>query len=220
MKLGIYILAIRYLEEGAFCFTKVIGNNKKINEEIKTVSNSEKEVKIKQVFYKKKRDIWALFFAAVYLFALLFVSIPRLLALFASTIFVSKSFTFLSALLSTFPVSELFAPPFLSTMPIPELSAFFSLSAMLMPKLSVILSLFAVLVFRLSASLSLFAMPIPGLSALLVLFKVLVPKLFALLYLSTMIMLGSSIFCLYLLCLRHTLHFFLHSLFCRYQCLF
>lgn len=57
-----HILAIRYLEEKAFCFTEVIEDNKKLNkdgEKIETVSNSEK--KRKKKLYIKKRGISGLY---------------------------------------------------------------------------------------------------------------------------------------------------------------
>lgn len=43
LRLGFYILAIGFLEKEAFCFTKIIGDNKKTNEEAKTVSNSKEK---------------------------------------------------------------------------------------------------------------------------------------------------------------------------------
>ena len=56
LRLGIHILATEYLQEGALCFTQVIGDNKEMNEKIKTVSDLKQEVNIKRVCCKKKTD--------------------------------------------------------------------------------------------------------------------------------------------------------------------
>lgn len=42
LRLGIHILAKKYLKKEFFYFIKIIKNNKKINKEAKTVSNSKK----------------------------------------------------------------------------------------------------------------------------------------------------------------------------------
>lgn len=57
LRLGIYILAIGYLEKRVPHFTKVIEDDKETNEKAKTISNLEEEIKIKQVFYKEKKNI-------------------------------------------------------------------------------------------------------------------------------------------------------------------
>lgn len=67
LKLNIYILAIRYLEEGAVCFNKVNGNNEDMIEdcgEVEMVSDLKEEIK-KKALYKKKKNVRALLFAAV-----------------------------------------------------------------------------------------------------------------------------------------------------------
>lgn len=56
LRLGIHILAIVYLEEKVLYFTKVIGNNKGTNQEVKIVSDSEEEIKIKKALCKEKKE--------------------------------------------------------------------------------------------------------------------------------------------------------------------
>lgn len=53
-----HILPIKYLEERAFCFTKVIEDNKEINKDDKkteTIFNSKK--KQKKALYKEKKIV-------------------------------------------------------------------------------------------------------------------------------------------------------------------
>lgn len=57
LRLSIYILATEYLEERDFCFIKVTGDNKKMNKEMKIISNWKKEIKIKRIFCKKKKNV-------------------------------------------------------------------------------------------------------------------------------------------------------------------
>lgn len=57
LRQGIHILNTKYLEKEVFCFTEMIRDNEEMNEEAKTVSDLEKEVKIKRAFYKNMRDI-------------------------------------------------------------------------------------------------------------------------------------------------------------------
>lgn len=56
LRLGIYILATRYLDKEAFWFIKVIGDNKETNKEAETVFDSKKMIKIKRVLCKKKKN--------------------------------------------------------------------------------------------------------------------------------------------------------------------
>ena len=132
---GIHILATRYLEKRVFCFTKVIRNNKKINEKVKTVFNLKKEIKIKKSFYNEKKDVQALLLAAACLSAALSVFVLELLALFMSAI----------------PLLVPALSIFLSPSAVPLRTYFASLSIFVVPvhvpRLSALLFLFAVSAF-------------------------------------------------------------------------
>lgn len=140
LRLNIYILAIKYLKERVFFFTKITGDNKKINKdggEAKTVSNLEE--KLKKTLHKKKRDTQTLFLIAAYLF----VSAIPMPGLFAPP---SVSVSALSVLIlgsaplptTTVSVSVLgFVPPsaslFTVFMPVPGSAALLSAFGVSMP---------------------------------------------------------------------------------------
>ena len=136
-----------------------------MNEELETVSNSEKEVKIKRAFCKEKKDVQALLLAAASLSAYSSSSVFRLLALPGSAISAPESsaspLASLSAMLVPGSSASLSATP----VPMLGLSALPSLSAIPILELSAFPFPFAVLVLGLSALPSLFAIPMPGLSA-------------------------------------------------------
>lgn len=90
LRLCISIFAIRYLEKRAFCFIKIIGDNKKTNEEADRVSNLEKKIQIKKALYKEKKNIRALLLATACPFAPLSVFIYGLSAFSTSTILMAR----------------------------------------------------------------------------------------------------------------------------------
>lgn len=77
-------MAINYLKKKVFYFTKVIRDNKEINEETDIVFNLEKKIKIEKILRKKKWNVKVLLLTIICLSAFLSVFIPRLLAPFVS----------------------------------------------------------------------------------------------------------------------------------------
>lgn len=91
---------MEYLEKGVFYFTKIIEDNKKINEdgkEAKTIFNLDQETK-KKALYEEKKDMQALLFAATHLST--FTILLSILKLFTSLfilVFLFELSTFLFA---------------------------------------------------------------------------------------------------------------------------
>lgn len=136
LRLSIHILAMRYLEKRAFCFIEVIGDNKKMNEEAKTISNSEKEIKMKRVFYKEKKDVRALLLITTCSSSSPSAFVSGFSALFAFVIPVLGSSTPLFASVFAMSMPKLSTPPSATPVPVLESSVSLFLSAMLVPELS------------------------------------------------------------------------------------
>lgn len=159
MRLNIYILAKRYLEKGSSHFTKLIGDDKEMNEETEIVSDSKKEIKLKKALYKENRDVRALLLAAACLSAP-FASVPGSLALSKSAIPILRLLE-LSALLFALlvPLLGSSAPP--SILPLCIFELYTPPSALLLPMLGLSALPFALLVLMSRLSTPPFALPIP-----------------------------------------------------------
>ena len=204
LRLRIHILATEYLEKGAFCLIKVIREKEEINKEAKMVPNSEKEVKIKLVFYKEKNDAQALLLVAACLSTPPSTFMPGWLASFGSAVLVPGSSADLLASMFAVPMPRLSAPS--SALPVPLLEMPLLHFHLLCLCLDCLLLRFCLLCLWLSSLLLHLCLLCLCLGRPLLCLRLLC------------LCLGCSLHCFRLICLRCTSR--LHGLSCRYKCLF